>query len=570
MISVLMLTYNREKLVGRAIESILSQTYREFEFIIVDNGSSDSSGDIAEEYAKKDSRVRVIRRERGSIGAGRNTALEAAQGDYIVFIDDDDWVEPDFLEFLLGLLIENDADISICGTKNKDDPDQLVMNAEEAVETMLSRQRFGVGFPAKLMRSYLFDNKRFNEESRFDDIYLMPEIMGNINKAAYCGLKKYNVNRHENNNSAWTQNHKLLTPEILNEYLAVYRERTKALCSKFPGKAPAWRYFEYSFWISMVDKISSLKISDCYGIRDELVRKLREVKTEFYECDHIQDFEKEWMDKYMNDFTLNKLTVIITTRCNLRCRLCCEYVPQNKPFEDISCEDCSRIVEALFNTVDHVNTLHLSGGGEPFLHPQLAELTEICMNYRSKFDRFMLFTNGTVTPNDKLLSVLDKYKDNIVVQVSRYGINPERELNTIELLKQTGATLKIEKYYGDDQSFGGWVDFGAWEKQNNSEEVLCSRFKNCAVTRDMGGNWRTRDGKIHWCSRSQRGMELGLIPDEPADYVDLFDDTSREEKQQKFRTIATRRLSACDYCSGNAGTDDIGKRFPAAEQMEAK
>ena len=298
-----------------------------------------------------------------------------------------------------------------------------------------------------------------------------------------------------------------------------------------------------------------------------MINKLKEVESEFVNCEYIQDFEKEWMKKYMQKFTLNKLTIIITTRCKLKCRLCCEYVPLNKPFEDITCDDCGRIVEALFNTVDHVNTLHLSGGGEPFLHPKLAELTEICMNYSDKFNRLMLFTNGTINPSDKLLSVLSKYKEKIVVQVSRYGINPQREIDTIDKLQETGVKLKIEKYYGDNQSFGGWVDFGAWNKQNNSKETLCERFNNCAVTRDMGGNWRTRDGKIHWCSRSQRGMELGLIPDNSEDYVDLFDDSTREEKQNKFKTISERSLIACDYCSGNAGTYDEGKRYPAAEQL---
>ncbi len=100
MISVLMLTYNRETLVSRAVESILAQTYKDFEYIIIDNGSSDKSGEIADKYAKNDNRIRVIHRERGSISAGRNTALDAANGDYITFIDDDDWTEPDYLEFL--------------------------------------------------------------------------------------------------------------------------------------------------------------------------------------------------------------------------------------------------------------------------------------------------------------------------------------------------------------------------------------------------------------------------------------------------------------------------------------
>ena len=111
MISVIMLTYNREALVPRAIESILKQTYRAFEYIIVDNGSADRSGQIADEYAARDNRIRVIHRQRGNIGAGRNTGLDAAKGEYITFIDDDDWAEPDFLEFLLNLLEETKADV---------------------------------------------------------------------------------------------------------------------------------------------------------------------------------------------------------------------------------------------------------------------------------------------------------------------------------------------------------------------------------------------------------------------------------------------------------------------------
>ena len=97
MISVIMLTYNRENFVSRAIESILAQTCRNFEFIIVDNGSTDRGGQIADQYAARDSRIKVIHRERGNIGAGRNTGLDAARGEYITFIDDDDWAEPDFL-----------------------------------------------------------------------------------------------------------------------------------------------------------------------------------------------------------------------------------------------------------------------------------------------------------------------------------------------------------------------------------------------------------------------------------------------------------------------------------------
>ena len=157
MISVLMLTYNREELVSWAIESILNQTYR----------------------------VRVIHRERGNIGAGRNTGLDAARGEYIAFLDDDDWVEPDFLEFLLGLAQDSQADVGICGTQDKTFDEKKVMAAEEAMIELLWRKKFNVGFPTKLIRQELFHNCRFSETSRFDDIYLTmgcPNIM-------WCGMR---------------------------------------------------------------------------------------------------------------------------------------------------------------------------------------------------------------------------------------------------------------------------------------------------------------------------------------------------------------------------------------------
>lgn len=116
MISVIMLTYNRENFVSRAIESILGQTYRDFEFIIVDNGSTDRGGQIADAYAAKDNRVRVIHRERGNIGAGRNTGLDAVRGEYITFVDDDDYAEPGLLEHLYDLAVSRGADIAVCGS----------------------------------------------------------------------------------------------------------------------------------------------------------------------------------------------------------------------------------------------------------------------------------------------------------------------------------------------------------------------------------------------------------------------------------------------------------------------
>jgi len=298
-ISVIMLTYNRETLVSRAIESIMKQTFTSFEFIIVDNGSTDRSGIIADEYAEKDSRIHVIHRNRGNIGSGRNAGLDAAHGEYLAFIDDDDWAEPDYLEFLHNLTTENSADISICGAMKNAFDEKLVMTAEEALIEVMWRRKYNVAFPAKMFRASLFEGIRFSENAKYDDIELMPRMLAGANCVAYHGLPKYIFFRHENNNSAWTTNHALLDAETLNEYLAVYRTRTEWLCERFPNNADAWKYFEWSFMISMVEKINGLGIKGCKTQLTDMMKELRDNSDEFLNSRFILNYERQWMGQYV-------------------------------------------------------------------------------------------------------------------------------------------------------------------------------------------------------------------------------------------------------------------------------
>lgn len=232
-------------------------------------------------------------------------------------------------------------------------------------------------------------------------------------------------------------------------------------------------------------------------------------------------------------------------------------------------EQEKQILHEIFDTVDHIDTLHLTGGGEPFLHPKLPELIEAAMDYAGQFGILMLFTNCTIPVSDRLMDTLTRYNQRILVQVSQYGLFPKREQDVLQSFLDNNIRCKLVKYYGENQDFGGWVDFGPWKIQGADEKKLEKRFHACAVTKSMCGNWRTRDGKVHWCSRSQRGVELGYLPDMPEDYVDLFDGSTREEKQRKFRKIEKSRfLSACNYCSGDQGTEENSLRHAAAEQME--
>ncbi|MDR0499513.1 MAG: glycosyltransferase [Holophagales bacterium] len=299
MISVLMLTYNRHALVGRAVESVLAQTFRDFEYIIVDNGSTDNSGAIVDEYAKRDSRIRVIHRERGNIGSGRNAALDAAGGEYIAFIDDDDWCEPDFLEFLYNLAVDNYAEVAICGATDKAFDEKLIMTAEKALIELMWRKRYNMAFPTKLFKAEMVEKLRFPEEGAYDDIALMYRLLALPKRVAYHGLPKYTFYRHETNNSAWTTDHTLLNAETLDEYLHAYRERTEWLSDLFPNSAAAFRYFEWSFMISMVEKIIRLKISNCDGQLADMVSELQKYRSDFMNGGFALDFEKEWMNTYV-------------------------------------------------------------------------------------------------------------------------------------------------------------------------------------------------------------------------------------------------------------------------------
>lgn len=302
LVSVIMLTFNRENYVGRMIDCILAQSYQNFEFIIVDNGSTDRSGAIAEEYAAKDPRIRVLHRSRGNIGSGRNAGLDIARGKYVGFVDDDDTCTPDYLAFLLSLARENGTGAAICGATWAEYDEKRIMNSEEAIETLLWRRRYNVAFPTKLFRRDLFAKNRFLETGKYDDIYLMPKILADAGTIAYHGLSKYHFERHDHNNSAWTQNHRLLDRETLEEYLTVYRDRTVWLTERFPNSAAKWRYFNWSFMISMVEKISRLRLIDCYEIRNVIAEELKMHREEFLNGGYALDFEKKWMEQYL---TLN-------------------------------------------------------------------------------------------------------------------------------------------------------------------------------------------------------------------------------------------------------------------------
>ena len=114
-VSVIIPVYNVEKYLPECLDSILGQTHRRLEIIVIDDGSSDCTGRIADEYSQKDSRLKVIHQENSGVSVARNAGLDAAVGDFVAFMDGDDWADADWIETQLETLHRWDADIAVCG-----------------------------------------------------------------------------------------------------------------------------------------------------------------------------------------------------------------------------------------------------------------------------------------------------------------------------------------------------------------------------------------------------------------------------------------------------------------------
>lgn len=173
MISVIVPVYNVEKYVSKTIKSILKQTYKEFELILVDDGSTDSSGRICDEYAMKDNRIKVCHQTNQGVSAARNKALRLSTGDYITFIDSDDIVNKGMLEKMKWYIEEYKCDIAVCRMKSiftngkkivyPDYETCDVLTAEDTIKRMNLSDGMNASFCNKLFKADLLKDFHFKE-----------------------------------------------------------------------------------------------------------------------------------------------------------------------------------------------------------------------------------------------------------------------------------------------------------------------------------------------------------------------------------------------------------------------
>lgn len=236
MISIIVPVYNVEKYLKKCIESVLRQTYKDFELILVNDGSTDKSGKICDEYLKLDKRIRVIHKKNGGLSDARNIGIKAAKGEYIAFLDSDDWIENNCYETLINLIKENNADISICNFKSViNDKEQLDKYEKFVIEKFNNIEALNQIYDKKnvefilawnkLFKKELLENNKFPKGKIHEDEFLIPKIIYNAKCIIYLNRQLIYYRKTENSIMNRTFNKKRLDYiEALNDRNMFFEE----------------------------------------------------------------------------------------------------------------------------------------------------------------------------------------------------------------------------------------------------------------------------------------------------------------------------------------------------------
>lgn len=189
LVSIIIPVYNVEDYLQQCIDSLLVQSYSELEIIMIDDGSTDQSPQICDDNQRKDSRIKVIHKQNGGAASARNAGLDTVTGDYICFIDSDDYVKYNYVERLLYSLDKNDADVSVCAYqylyKNVIEHERMnsigVVSEKEFIRRFLVDWKCGLLWN-KMFKASLMQNVRFEEGHKIDDEFFTYKAIMNADK----------------------------------------------------------------------------------------------------------------------------------------------------------------------------------------------------------------------------------------------------------------------------------------------------------------------------------------------------------------------------------------------------
>ena len=251
-ISIIVPVYNVEAYLERCVESILKQTYTNLEILLVNDGSTDKSGELCDKLALRDHRIRVIHKENGGLSDARNRGIDEASSNLIGFIDSDDYIDEDMYETLYRQMVASKADLSMCGHYDvyHQIPEKQVakiktweLMPEEAIKMVMEAKILSVTAVNKLYKKALFEQLRFRIGKIAEDAFIMVDLIHQCSKIVATNEKKYYYVHREN--SITTQKFSL---KFLN-VIEAYEQNAEIISENYPDLYDVaimrlnWAYF---------------------------------------------------------------------------------------------------------------------------------------------------------------------------------------------------------------------------------------------------------------------------------------------------------------------------------------
>ena len=230
LVSIVVPVYNVEQYLAECVDSLTGQTYPELEIILVDDASPDNCPQMCDEYASRDSRIQVVHKPNGGLSDARNAGMDVATGEYIMFVDSDDYIVPTMVEHLVSMAEQSGAAITACGYTG--DLDKLsaetngqfrVATSEEALKCILVERELNTSASTKLYETRLFDGVRFPVGKIYEDYATIYKVIHKAGKVAYNDENKY----YYRPNPTVITGGKFYKKQM--QYFAYYRSRCRKL-----------------------------------------------------------------------------------------------------------------------------------------------------------------------------------------------------------------------------------------------------------------------------------------------------------------------------------------------------
>ena len=204
LVTILSPCYNVGLFLPKYFETVLGQTYSNLQIVLIDDGSKDNTWAVMQEYAAKDSRVEIYHQENQGVAATRNNLLDKVKGDYVLFVDSDDWIEQNMVEHLVGVALEHNSKFVMCDrvindAKSKDsEPEIKILSQEQAVHDFLRHEYFVGSLWNKLLDSSLFHNERFHCGISYgEDALFCWGVLQNVNMVVVTDKQLYHYKMND-------------------------------------------------------------------------------------------------------------------------------------------------------------------------------------------------------------------------------------------------------------------------------------------------------------------------------------------------------------------------------------